>query len=48
MTTDNPAQIGRCPHCGAPQFDNPNADPVLDTMSHLCWKCVKPWADSTR
>lgn len=34
--------IGRCQHCGVAQFDNPDADPALDSMAHLCWKCVKP------
>jgi hypothetical protein len=37
------AVIGRCQHCGVEQFDNPNADPALDSMAHLCWKCVRPW-----
>jgi hypothetical protein len=36
-------QIGRCQHCGIAQFANPDADPALDSMAHLCWKCVKPW-----
>jgi len=34
--------IGKCIHCGVAQFDNPNADPALDGMAHLCWKCVRP------
>lgn len=34
--------IGRCQHCGVQQFDNPNADPALDSIAHLCWKCVQP------
>lgn len=38
-----PEVIGRCQHCGVQQFNNPNADPLLDAMAHLCWKCVKPW-----
>jgi hypothetical protein len=38
--------ITRCPHCGVQQFDNPHADPVLDAMSALCWKCVKPLGDA--
>jgi len=37
----------RCPHCnvrqfGGTAFENVNADPALDAMAHLCWKCVKP------
>jgi hypothetical protein len=32
----------RCPHCNVQQFDNPNADPALDAMASLCWKCVQP------
>jgi hypothetical protein len=35
--------VGRCQHCGVRQFNNPNTDPALDSMAHLCWKCVKPW-----
>ena len=31
-----------CPHCGVKQFNNPDADPALDAIAHLCWKCVKP------
>jgi hypothetical protein len=38
-----------CPHCnvrqfGGTAFENVNADPALDAMAHLCWKCVKPLA----
>lgn len=35
--------VGKCQHCGVTQFNNPNADPALDSMAHLCWKCVQPW-----
>jgi hypothetical protein len=35
--------IGRCQHCNVAIFDNPNADPALDSMAHLCWKCCRPW-----
>ena len=35
-------QIGKCQHCNVAIFDNPAADPALDSMAHLCWKCVKP------
>jgi hypothetical protein len=38
MTADR-----RCQHCGVKQFDNPHADPALNAMAHLCWRCVKPW-----
>lgn len=41
--TQPDTQVGRCQHCGVPQFNNPNADPALDSMAHLCWKCVQPW-----
>lgn len=34
--------VGRCQHCNVQQFNNPNADPALDRMAALCWKCVKP------
>ena len=43
MTGDSAPVIGRCQHCNVQIFDNPNADPALDNMAHLCWKCVKPW-----
>jgi hypothetical protein len=43
MTAATDTQIGRCQHCGVGQFSNPNADPALASMAHLCWKCVKPW-----
>lgn len=39
--------IGRCQHCNARQFDNPDADSALNAMAHLCWLCVKPWRDDT-
>jgi hypothetical protein len=35
-------ELSRCPHCNVRRFDNPHADPALDGMAHLCWKCVKP------
>lgn len=34
--------IGRCQHCNIAQFDNSDADPALDSIAHLCWKCVRP------
>lgn len=34
--------IGRCQHCNVAQFDNPDGDPALDAMAHVCWKCVSP------
>lgn len=39
--------IGRCQHCNVKQFDNPQADPALDSMAHLCWKCVRSWNAET-
>lgn len=35
-------ELPRCPHCNVRRFENPNADPALAGMAHLCWKCVKP------
>lgn len=34
--------LGRCQHCNVQIFWNPDGDPRLDSMAHLCWKCVKP------
>ena len=34
--------IGRCQHCNIGIFDNPGYDRALESMSHLCWRCVKP------
>lgn len=42
MSTSNHA-LGRCQHCNVQIFDNAaTSDPRLDSMAHLCWKCVQP------
>lgn len=35
-------ELERCKNCNVRRFINPHADPALDSMSHLCWKCCKP------
>lgn len=40
--------VGRCQHCNAQIFDNPDADPALASMANLCWKCLKPWEADVR
>ena len=34
--------VGRCQHCNVQIFNRADADPALDRMADLCWKCVKP------